>query len=1046
MNISWKTLGAFCFALAAGTGQPGMALAPATAAVQKGETLIRIEGLARTELVNPAAGAQTTVTSAPVKLQVGQLYRLSATIRTQGVRTDPMARYPTALGACLSMKSFPFTNASATVAGDRTEPVSVLFFATSASDAVQLNLGRNGNATGSAAFSDLKLERVDDIRAYIPLETVRWAGKGFRYDDGGWICLHIEGEPYERGRQYGELVATELAAFVDKLANLQDKADPAKGWNSMRGITDAVMLRKYETEFLEEMKGIADGAAKAGAKFRGREIDLLDIVAINSAIDISEMDKAASVTATPLSGRTFLKAEDEAANAGQGDRCSSFIATKSASSDGRIVMGQIFMWPPGYSGVQWDVMVDVQPTKGHRFVMQTFPGGISSGTDWYVNDAGIIIGETTVAQTPFDADGTPEANRVRKAAQYATSIDEVAGILTEKNNGLYTNDWTIADIKTDEGAVFLLGTHKTKMWRTGSQGHAADTPGNLKDFLWADNNNRDLEVRKELVPNHDNHPVDLAFNTWNRDIAFWDFYKEYGQGKFDLAAGVKMNASSPINRPHACDGKLTTSEMAEKLMFVAHYGKTTLREKWVGSRFMADLPGAVPHLSLGFTTFSPVTVAEQLKAARKANKVAANPRPAAKPDLAKIKDSLGFPRELLWSNTVFPANDGVNWFVSGSAAYHAMLKRLPESPDKAQDSLRDAFADLNARYNYFASKEGSLAVSKAATSYDRYGAYQLPRIKGTFLLHQLRLLLGNKAFAKTLGAVHGRFANKPMSNEDFIKTASEAAGRDLRGFVAPWLDRDDLPNPSLAATVSKAGDGWDLQLKVNQSGFAYSFLATVQIQDAKGARIERLEVKNGAASFSFHSTEKPTLVQFNAGQDLPVPMANPYTLPNQMDDFDHLLFVQGTSRQVESNRSLLLNYREQLADNFTEILPPVKTDAEVSAQELKDSDLILFGSPEDNTVLARMAAQHSLPVTFQRGSFTFQGRTYGRADDGLALAFPNPWNPKRTVYLYAANSLMQVWHMTHAFQRGLPGYVQFRGAEVTTKGILREPRFELALK
>ena len=69
-----------------------------------------------------------------------------------------------------------------------------------------------------------------------------------------------------------------------------------------------------------------------------------------------------------------------------------------------------------------------------------------------------------------------------------------------------------------------------------------------------------------------------------------------------MQSAVNLMASSPINRPHACDGKVTDAEMAEKLVFMAHQGKVTLREKFpaAGSRRMPDLPGAVPapHLRL----------------------------------------------------------------------------------------------------------------------------------------------------------------------------------------------------------------------------------------------------------------------------------------------------------------------------------------------------------------------------------------------------------------------------------------------------------------
>ena len=113
--------------------------------------------------------------------------------------------------------------------------------------------------------------------------------------------------------------------------------------------------------------------------------------------------------------------------------------------------------------------------------------------------------------------------------------------------------------------------------------------------------------------------------------------------------------------------------------------------------------------------------------------------------------------------------------------------------------------------------------------------------------------------------------------------------------------------------------------------------------------------------------------------------------------------------------------------------------------DLRDHDLVLFGGPEDNATLARLARDYPLPVTFGRGSFTFQGHAHTRADEGVAIAFANPLNPKRTVFLYTANSRMQLWHMTHAFQRGLPGWAVYREGEITARGFEPEARFELAL-
>ena len=171
------------FASAADLSLGGWTLKPGSSA--------KAEGLR----LDAAGGAEGTLASAPVALKVGELYRLSATVRTEGVKVDALARYPTALGACLSMQSFPFTNASQSAAGTAERRLAVLFLATSPTDRAQLHLGRNGQATGAVTFSEVKLEKVEDVTAFVPLETVRWAGKGFRYEMGGWTFLHIEGAP-----------------------------------------------------------------------------------------------------------------------------------------------------------------------------------------------------------------------------------------------------------------------------------------------------------------------------------------------------------------------------------------------------------------------------------------------------------------------------------------------------------------------------------------------------------------------------------------------------------------------------------------------------------------------------------------------------------------------------------------------------------------------------------------------------------------------------------------------------------------------------------
>jgi hypothetical protein len=981
--------------------------------------------------------ASATVSSDPVSLVVGRAYRLSAWIRTDRAFSDRAGRYPTPVPACLTMASFPFTNHSPAVgASSPWTRVEVVFVATTASDRVRLHLGLNGAATGTGWFDDVELAEVADISALVPPETVRWAGEGYRYDDRGWIFLHIEGEPYARGYQHGFLLADEIAAYIRKLSIAESGKDPAAGWTSLRLLADSLMLRGYDPELLEEMRGIADGAAKGGAKVDGRAIDLIDLVTVNSAVDLGQLRSGLRVTPHALSGRSFLKAEEELAIPEENHKCSAFVATGPATKDGRIVFGQIFMWS-GYTGVHFNVLLDIVPTKGERLVLQTFPGGIHSGTDFYVNSAGIVIGETTVAQTPFDARGTPQSNRIRKAAQYAKSIDDVTRILREQNNGMYTNDWPIADVKTNEAAMLLLGTHKYKLWRTSEDMAPFGTPG----FLWANNNARDPDVRSEYGAQPDDAPFDLIFAPWNRDVAFRRFYDAF-RGKIDAIAGVNLWASSPINRPHACDGKITTSEMAERLVFLAHYGKVTLREKFPqsASRRMPDLPGASPHLSLGYSVASPIFVTEALKAQKDRIGVATTPpKPSPKVELGELAWRYSVESRRLWRGTLAPASDRDNWLVSAGAAYWQILKDLPADQGKAFDALSQRLAELRGRYLFTVAREPDLAAVDARRAYDRYGPYLVPRIKGTFLLHQLRLRLGNEAFLRLMGAFSEAHASRAASADEFVAAASAVAGADLGPFVAQWTSRKGLPQLRPAVRVDRAESGWTVEITVTQSGEPYHLFGSVAIDAGGKRRLHPIEIRQARENIEVRVPERPERVAFDPGGDIPVATTSFDSWASFAEEFDNAVIVYGTSRQIEANHTLALRWQQTLADGFAEILPPVVKDCEVTAAQLGSSHLIVLGSPEDNALAARVAKH--LPAEFGKNLFRFRGELHARPEEGLFLVGPSPFNPKKALFLFAANSALQLHEMTKVYPTSLPGWALFRGDEVTAKGDHAVPLF-----
>lgn len=989
--------------------------------------------------VTSTTPAEVTVESGEIALAVGRIYRLSGWIRTAGALSDTASRYPTALPACLTMESFPFTNHSPAVGADSDwTRVDEVFVATRARDRVRVHLGYNGTATGTAWFDGVRLEEVTNIDEFVAPETVRWQGEGYRFDDRGWIVVHIEGEPYERGFQHGALLADEIAEYARKLSVQQNEKDPAAGWTTLRFQTDALLLRGFDAEQLAEMRGIADGATYRGATVHGRKVDLLDVVTLNSVVDLGQMASALRVTPHALSGQSFAFPLEEMKIPETVHRCSSFAATSPATASGEVVFGQIFMWG-GYTGVHWNVLLDIQPEKGHRLVMQTFPGGIHSGADFYINAAGLVIGETTVAQTPFDPAGTPQSSRIRRAAQYASSIDEVAAILGESNNGMYTNDWPIADVKTGEVAILLLGTRTSRLWRSGDAEAPFGTPG----FLWSNNNARDPGVRREYAVQPDDAPFDVAFAPTNRDVAFWRFWEEHA-GRIDEQAAVRLWASSPVNRPHACDGKITTSAMARELVFLAHHGKVTLREKFPekGSRRMPDLPGAVPHLALGYATASPKVVTDMLKAARRQRLAAArlgDAAPAATVDLAGVPGRYQVEARRLWKQTVFPASGADQWLTSGSAAYWRLLHELPSTPEKAYRQLADRLAELNARYLTIAAGEGELAARAAAVAYDRYAPYHMPRIKGTFALHQLRLLLGTESFLKVMAEAHSRFAGQQIDTASFVALAEEIARRPLAAFLAQWSERIGLPDPTFTVQGGKVKEGWRMEIAVTQAGQPYHFVTSVALESAGTATVRSLEVRGARSEVTWVLPARPDRVVFNPAFDIPVPLSNPYIWATFLERFHDTLIVYGTARQEEANHTLALRLQATLADAYTEVLPPVVKDCELTAEMAANHDLIVLGSPLDNSFVGCLEA--SLPATLRRGAFSLLGKGYAHPDDGAFLAVPSPFNRDRVVHLFLANSALQLYQMTRRYLPSLQQWAVFRGDEVKAGGFLPVERF-----
>eukprot|EP00913_Durusdinium_trenchii_P013429 g12610.t1 len=77
-------------------------------------------------------------------------------------------------------------------------------------------------------------------------------------------------------------------------------------------------------------------------------------------------------------------------------------------------------------------------------------------------------------------------------------------------------------------------------------------------------------------------------------------------------------------------------------------------------------------------------------------------------------------------------------------------------------------------------------------------------------------------------------------------------------------------------------------------------------------------------------------------------------------------------------------------------------DKSVTAEQIADKNLILFGDPGSNTMIAKVLEK--LPVKWTKDAIEVGGKKYDPATHGISLIYPNPLNPRRYVVINSGHT------------------------------------------
>ena len=644
--------------------------------------------------------------------------------------------------------------------------------------------------------------------------TVQTFGPGYRYPQAGWIVLHIEGEPYERGYQHGRLMAPEIAGFLGEVARYRSSKAPPDAWEDLRLIADALFLRRFDPEFLEEMKGIADGASAAGARWEGRPLDLIDLVTINADVETNFLENALEATATGLEGRRFREPLELGPVRRPESHCSAFAATGPATADGQVVFGHITMWNL-FHAYHYNVWLDIKPARGHRVIMQTYPGGIMSGLDYYMNDAGIVVCETTIAQTKFDAAGIPLVDRIRRALQYGDSIEKVAEILQQGNNGLYTNEWLIADTKTNEIAMFELGTHKSRLWRSSKKEWFGGTPG----FYWGCNNAKDLQVRLETVPSVTGRPANVVFHPSDRDRTWLSLFDQKNK-KIDVDFGFLAFTTPPLAAAHSLDAKFTTTAMSRELKTWAKFGPPLGRTWEPTDAERRRFQEIHPLIGNDWVVLSTEPPAMPLASPQAVD--LARITPATEHGQTMSPNRAGTARSCLPPTPISGSRQHLP-ILSGSSRQQAIKAGAPNGKLSIRDRERLALAYFapTSRYLTAVARRGGLDIPLSEIHVDLRSDewYDIASGKGVLVLAELAKSWERHNLKSSWMILAEAHAGGTVSSALFFEAAAQAHGKPIAELRDAWLNGDALSKLSAQHVLARrrAGSGQSIRSNVSST-------------------------------------------------------------------------------------------------------------------------------------------------------------------------------------------------------------------------------------
>ncbi|HCC57829.1 MAG TPA: peptidase M1 [Solibacterales bacterium] len=204
-----------------------------------------------------------------------------------------------------------------------------------------------------------------------------------------------------------------------------------------------------------------------------------------------------------------------------------------------------------------------------------------------------------------------------------------------------------------------------------------------------------------------------------------------------------------------------------------------------------------------------------------------------------------------WEVGLSPATRNHLWLENGLAAYSEGLWLEHTSGSGALDTIMKADTTE-------ALTVDNVPIIQSARLEDFSPEFwALTASKGAAVLNMLRATLGDEKFYQTLKSFYSQYVWKPVTTEDFRKTAEATAGQDLKWFFLQWIESSGAPEFKLEYTIFRTQKGFRVVGKISQDLDTFRMPVEIKIETEGNPELKTIEVAGTSSEFSIDTFGKP---------------------------------------------------------------------------------------------------------------------------------------------------------------------------------------------